>query len=217
MERSRAVVFDMDGVIVDSEAQWKPLEREFLSAEVDGWSEEYHARLVGMGVEDVYAHLTREHGLHMDKADFLERSEKVARQVYLERVSLVEGFEAFLAELRARGTPTAIASSSPHRWISLVLERFKLASRFDAVVSSDDVGGRTKPQPDVYLEAAARLQLPPASCLAVEDSAIGLEAAKRAGLRAAALRTTHNLAQNLSRADLELNGFQHADCEGLGL
>ena len=197
----------MDGVIVDSEAQWKELEREFFRAMLPDWREEHHAEIVGMGVEDVYRHLTRKHGLEMTLADFLKRSDDVARRVYEEEVSLAPGFLSFLDRLKAAELPAALASSSPRRWIDLVLNRYKLAPRFSAIVSADDVGGRTKPLPDIYAEAVKRLGLSPAICVAVEDSAIGLASAKAAGLRAAGLRTPHNRDQDLSAADLLIYSF----------
>jgi HAD superfamily hydrolase (TIGR01509 family) len=164
-----------------------------------------------MGVDDLYRHLVETHGLKIPRAEFMDRSDRVARSVYEERVALAPGFLDLLADLDRRGVPAAVASSSPARWIALVLERFALRPRFRAVVSADDAAGRTKPFPDIYLEAVRRLALPPADCLAIEDSAIGLRAAKSAGLRAAALRTPHNAEQDLSGADFELSGFPGLD------
>ena len=207
----RAVVFDMDGVIVDSESQWKALEAEFFRATVPAWRTEHHDKIVGMGVEDVYQFLVREFDLALGKAEFLHRSDEIARKVYKQRVEIAEGFIPLALELKHKGIRTAIASSSPSRWIALVVDRFSLSPLLDEVVSADDVGGRTKPLPDIYLEAAARLKIPTVECLAIEDSSIGLLAAKRAGLRMAAFRTSHNTAQDLSLADFELSGFDGLD------
>jgi len=211
----RAVVFDMDGVIVDSEAQWKALEHDFFRAAVPSWRHEHHAEIVGMGVEDVYHHLVKKFGLKMDKAEFLTRSDDVARKVYVERVEIADGFLELARGLKHRGVGIAIASSSPARWIKLVVDRFSLSPLLDHIVSADDVGGRTKPQPDIYLEAAARLKMPTVECLAIEDSSIGLLAAKRAGLKCAALRTDSNQDQDLSLADFELSSFAGLDYERL--
>src|ERR1035437_2122460 len=191
----RAVVFDMDGVIVDSEAQWKALEADFFRATVPAWREEHHEKIVGMGVEDVYEFLVREFDLTLGKTEFLQRSDEVARKVYVQRVAIAEGF-----------IPLALA---------LVVDRFSLSPLLDEIVSADDVGGRTKPLPDIYLEAAARLKIPTVECLAIEDSSIGLLAAKRAGLRTAAFRTSHNAEQDLSLADFELSSFDGLDYDRL--
>ncbi|MFI5361582.1 MAG: HAD family hydrolase [Elusimicrobiota bacterium] len=211
----RAVVFDMDGVIVDSEAQWKELEAEFFRATVPAWRAEHHEKIVGMGVEDVYDFLVRDFDLAIGKVEFLHLSDEVARKVYVQRVEIAEGFIPLALGLKHKGIRVAIASSSPSRWIAHVVDRFSLSPLLDEIVSADDVGGRTKPLPDIYLEAAARLKIPTVECLAIEDSSIGLLAAKRAGLRTAAFRTTHNAAQDLSLADFELSGFDGLDYERL--
>lgn len=211
----RAVVFDMDGVIVDSENEWKELEARFFQEHVPGWSKAHHERIVGMGVEDVYHHLVEEYELAMGKHEFLERCDLVAKKIYCERVEIAEGFLDLARGLKHRGIKTAIASSSPERWIRHVLDRFALSPLLDTVVSADDVGGKTKPFPDIYLEAAARLQLPTVECLAIEDSAIGVLAAKRAGYKVAAYRTPHNEGQDLKAADFELAGFAGLDYEKL--
>ncbi len=211
----KAVVFDMDGVIVDSEAHWKDLEAAFFREAVAGWSDAHHERIVGMGVEDVYHHLEKEFDLVMTKHEFVERCDQVAQKVYKQHVDCAEGFLDLARGLKHRGVKTAIASSSPQRWIDMVVDRYALSPLLDAVVSADDVGGKTKPFPDIYLEAAARLQLPTAECLAIEDSAIGVLAAKRAGYKVAAFRTPHNKGQDLSLADFELAGFSGLDYEKL--
>lgn len=211
----KAVVFDMDGVIVNSEAEWKALEAEFFRATVHQWREEHHEKIVGMGVEDVYHFLVREFGLTMGKTEFIHRSDEVAKKVYRERVELADGFIHLALNLKHNGIKTAIASSSPSRWIALVVDRFSLSPLLDEIVSADDVGGRTKPFPDIYLEAASRLKMPTVECLAIEDSSIGLLAAKRAGLMTAAFRTGHNTAQDLSLADFELSGFDGLDYDRL--
>lgn len=211
----RAVVFDMDGVIVDSEHAWKELEAAFFREAVPGWTEKNHERIVGMGVEDVYHHLVDEYDLALGKHEFLERCDLVAKKIYRERVEIAEGFLDLARGLKHRGVKTAIASSSPERWIRHVLDRFALSPLLDTVVSADDVGGKTKPFPDIYLEAAARLELPTVECLAIEDSAIGVLAAKRAGFKVAAYRTAHNEGQDLQAADFELAGFAGLDYEKL--
>ncbi|MDE2509726.1 MAG: HAD-IA family hydrolase [Elusimicrobia bacterium] len=211
----RAVVFDMDGVIVDSESQWKELEEEFFRATVPSWKAADHEQIVGMGVEDVFHHLVKKFDLTMGKTEFLSRSDEVARKVYLQRVELADGFIHLALGLKHKGIRTAIASSSPSRWIAHVVDRFSLSPLLDEIVSADDVGGHTKPAPDIYLEAASRLKIPTVDCLAIEDSSIGLLAAKRAGLRTAAFRTAHNEKQDLSLADFELSGFAGLDYDRL--
>ena len=211
----KAVIFDMDGVIVDSETRWKEQEANFFKSCVPGWREDHHERIVGMGVEDVYHHLAKEHGLALGKTEFLDRCDVVARKVYLECADCAEGFLELARDLKHRGVRTALGSSSPERWVRLVVDRFALSPLLDVIVSADDVGGRTKPLPDIYLEAAARLDVPTVECLAIEDSAVGMLAAKRAGMKVAGYRNGTNDAQDLSIADFELGDFRGLSYEKL--
>ena len=203
----RAVVFDMDGVIVNSESEWKSLAGGYFRELAPAWTHEHDERAVGLGVEDLHRFLVTEFKAKIDLRDFLEECEVTARKVYRERVECADGFLDLARELKHKGVKTAIASSSPDRWVKMVIERFSLSPLLDAVVTADDVGGKTKPLPDIYLEAASRLAVPTVECLAIEDSSIGLLAAKRAGMKAAAFRNGTNDGQDLSLADFELGSF----------
>ncbi len=211
----KAVIFDMDGVIVDSEARWQEVEAEFFLATVPGWKESDNDRITGLGVEDLHRFLVKEFDLTMGKVEFLDHCDVSARKVYCDRVDCSEGFLDLARHLKHKGVRTAIASSSPERWIKMVVERFELSPLIDTIVSADDVGGKTKPLPDIYLEAASRLNLPPGECLAIEDSAIGLLSATRAGMKVAAYRTKSNEGQDLSTADFELGSFAGLDYDRL--
>ena len=202
-----AVILDMDGVMVDSEHQWMLLEMPFLRGLVGRWGVADHRKVVGLGVVDLYYHLVREYGLRLGKADFLERCDRIAREVYRRKVSLAPGLRRFIGDLRCRRVPLGLASSSPQEWVDMVLRRFRLRSAFRVVVTGDDAPGRTKPAPDLYLLAARRLKVRPADCLAVEDSSFGVRAAKDAGMTCAGLRSGHNDEQDLGEADWDAQGF----------
>ncbi|MDD5630124.1 MAG: HAD family phosphatase [Elusimicrobia bacterium] len=203
----QAVILDMDGVMVDSEHQWMLAEIPFLKGLVGRWRVADHRKVVGLGVVDLYYHLVREYGLRLNRKDFLERCELLAREVYRREVSLAPGLRGFIRDLRRRRVPLGLASSSPRTWVDMVLRRFRLASGFAAVVTGDDAPGRTKPAPDLYLLAARRLKVRPRSCLAVEDSDFGVRAAKDAGMTCVGLRSGHNNEQGLAGADWEARGF----------
>ena len=210
-----AVVFDMDGVMVDSELQWKLCEGEFFRELAPSWTEDDHERIVGLSPLDCYKFLRDRCGMTHSRERFLELCDALARRIYLERVTLAPGLLGFLDRLAAAKLPLAIASSSPRPWIDLVLQRFGLAARFSAVAAGDEVGGRTKPHPDLYALAVLRLGKPAAACLAIEDSAVGVRAAKAAGLRCAAYRNGHNAGQELSAADLAFASFEGFDLQAL--
>ena len=211
----KAVIFDMDGVIVNSEAEWKSLEAAYFRELAPAWTKEHDERAVGLGVEDLHRFLVKEFEVSVSKHEFLGHCDITAKKIYEQRVDCADGFLDLARELKHGGVKTAIASSSPAHWIKMVVDRFALSPLLDAIVSADDVGGRTKPLPDIYLEAAARLNLPTIECLAIEDSSIGVLAAKRAGMKVAAYRNGHNDGQDLSSADFELAGFPGLSYEKL--
>lgn len=211
----KAVIFDMDGVIVDSEAQWKTLEAAYFRELAPAWTKEHDERAVGLGVEDLHRFLVKEFEVLITKNEFLDHCDITAKKVYEQRVECAEGFLELARSLKHLGIKTAIASSSPAHWIKMVVDRFSLSPLLDTIVSADDVGGRTKPLPDIYLEAASRLKIPTIECLAIEDSSIGLLAAKRAGMKTAAYRNGSNDGQDLSVADFEIGSFAGLDYDRL--
>lgn len=215
--RLKAVVWDMDGVIVDSEHQWRLCEVELFRRYVPKWGDIDHDKIVGMGVEDLYLHLVKNYGIEATLDAFLKECHELATHVYTKRVSLTAGFTETIADLGKRGLKLGLASSSPRAWIDMVLERFELKGKFAAEACADDVPkGRTKPEPDLYLLACSRLGVGPKDSLAVEDSVYGVAAAKAAGLRCAAFRSGHNDEQDLSKADFEIRSLSDLGYKELG-
>ncbi len=203
----QAVFLDMDGVIVDSELQFKRLEGPLFRRLMPDWRDEYHKRIVGMGVGDLHGYLAREHGLKTGRHEFLQLCRELAGQVYNSHVSLAEGLTEFLDELALHKIPAGVASSSPKEGIRMVLRRFGLEGRF-AVVSSADDTGVSKPDPAIYILAAKLAGADPKNCVAVEDSETGLRSALAAGMHCLAYRNGFNDEQDLSLAHGEIRGFK---------
>ncbi len=180
-----AVVFDLDGVLVDTEHVWDEV-REQLAADWGGrYTAEAQRAMMGMSSPEWSRYMHDELGLTRPPAEI---SDEVVRRMlarYRNGLPLVEGA---VAAVRRLGTSLrlAVASSSNRPLIDAVLAGAGIEDAFDATVSSEEVP-RGKPAPDVYLEAARRLGVEPARCAAVEDSANGIRAAHAAGMRAIAL------------------------------
>ena len=184
-----AVVFDMDGVIVDSEQVWDDV-REQLAKERGGrWHDGAQADMMGMSSPEWSRYMHDVIGLDESPDEINDEVVRRMLERYRERLPLLDGAAESVRRL-APEFSLAIASSSNRPLIEAVLDRAGIAELFDAVVSSEEVAGG-KPAPDVYLEAARRLGVEPARAAAVEDSSNGLRAAHAAGMRVIALPNTH--------------------------
>ena len=184
-----AVVFDLDGVIVDSEQVWDEV-REQLARERGGrWHEGAQAAMMGMSSPEWSAYMHDEIGLAESPEEI--NGEVVRRLLarYAEHVPLIDGAVDAVRRLAEQFT-LGVASSSNRPVIDQVLAQAGIAELFAVTVSSEEVAAG-KPAPDVYLEAARRLSLDPRHCTAVEDSSNGLRAARTAGMRVLALPNAH--------------------------
>ncbi len=203
-----AVVFDLDGVLIDSETVWDDV-RESLVRERGGrWTERAQADMMGMSSREWSRYLHEELGLAESPQEL--NDEVVSRMLvrYRDDLPLIDGAVAAIERL-AGSFPLALASSSNRPLIDAVLATSGLARHFAATVSSEEVA-RGKPAPDVFLEAARRLGVEPARCAAVEDSANGLRAAHAAGMRVVALPNAHYPpgADTLALADVVLSSLE---------
>jgi HAD superfamily hydrolase (TIGR01509 family) len=184
-----AVVFDLDGVIVDSEQVWDAV-REELAVERGGrWHERAQRDMMGMSSTEWSRYMHDVIGLSESPEEI---SAEVVRRLagrYAQRLPLVPGAVGAVERL-ATAWPLGLASSSNREIIDLVLAESGLGRLFRATVSSEEVA-RGKPAPDVYLEAARRLGIDPSSCAAVEDSGAGIRSAHAAGMRVVAVPNQH--------------------------
>ncbi|SIS10935.1 HAD family hydrolase [Natronorubrum thiooxidans] len=197
-----AVLFDMDGVIVNSEDYWVEFQREEILPAAVPDADVDVAEVSGMNYREIYDYLEAEYGTDISRESFVDRFADAAEEIYTEHVDLLDGLPELLAELEDRGVETAIVSSSPHDWINIVLERFDLEDAFDYVISADDIDGASKPEPDVFEYAAAEVGVEPEACLVVEDSENGVEAAARANTTVVAYRIDAHDGIDLSPADV---------------
>ena len=184
-----AVVFDLDGVIVDSEQVWDDVREQLVRERGGSWHEGAQAAMMGMSSPEWSRYLHDELGLAEPPDEI--NAEVVRRMLarYREELPLIDGAVDAVHRLAVE-FPLGVASSSNRPLIEAVLERAGIAALFAAVVSSEEVE-RGKPAPDVYLEAARRLGVGPARCAAVEDSSNGIRAAHAAGMRVLVLPNAH--------------------------
>ncbi len=184
-----AVIFDMDGVIVDSEQVWDEV-REQLVADWGGrYSAESQRAMMGMSSGEWSRYMHRDLGLPQAPEEINEEVVVRMLQRFRADLPLIDGAVDVVRDL-SRSFPLAVASSSNRPLIDAVLATAGIADCFAVTVSSEEVP-RGKPSPDVYLEAARRLEVAPSSCVAVEDSANGIRAAVSAGMHVVAYPNAH--------------------------
>jgi HAD superfamily hydrolase (TIGR01509 family) len=173
-----AVIFDLDGVIVDSEAVWDDVRRHFTEENGGRWHEGAQRDMMGMSSVEWSKYVRDRLGVDLEPEEISTRvADQVADQ-YRQDLPLLPGAVQAVASMAAEW-PLGLASSSNRHVIDLVLDLARIAQDFKATVSSEEVGAG-KPAPDVYLEAAKRLGVVPVSCAAIEDSSNGLRSAHAA-------------------------------------
>jgi HAD superfamily hydrolase (TIGR01509 family) len=185
----RGVVFDMDGVLVDTERDWDSARRQVAQASGGPWQPDATTDMIGMNAPEWSRYMHDELGVDVEPKEINRRV--VAHM--LERVGsgppLLPGAAAAVESLAVRW-PLAVASSANRPVIDAVLEASGLARFFAATVSSEEVA-RGKPAPDVYLAAARALNVDPSAVVAIEDSANGIRSAAAAGMVVVALPNVH--------------------------
>lgn len=177
-----AVIFDLDGVLVDSEIWWDEVRQAFAREQGRPWTVADREAVMGQNSRQWSATMRQRMMLDLDETA-IERAivDGVVRRYLAEGAPRIAGAVDTVREL-ARRFPLAVASSAHRDVIDAALDALDLADAFRVVVSSDEVE-HGKPAPDVYLEAARRLGIEPSACLVVEDSRNGVLAARGAGMR----------------------------------
>lgn len=181
MSTYRAVLFDMDGVIVDSEPHWHRIWTEKVFPQAHG--DPSLAEVTGRAYAETIPELDRRYGLETDPETLVTDVTEWARGIYAETAGSDPELLALFDWLRERGLAVGIVSSSPREWIQQVVDRFGLGP-LSVVVSAGEIDGPGKPEPDVYERAMAELGVEPSACLVIEDSENGVRAADAAGATA---------------------------------
>lgn len=186
MSELQAVVFDLDGVIIDSEQVWDQVRRQYASERGRPWTPAATRAMQGMSSVEWSAYMANELGISEDPAAINEGVVAEMLEAYETSLPLIPG-ACEAVERMAAHWPLGLASSSNRPIIDTVLGVSGLVEFFEVTLSSEETGGAGKPAPDVYLEACRRLGVEPYAAAAIEDSTNGLRSAYAAGMRVVAI------------------------------
>jgi len=208
----RAVIFDMDGVIVESENMHIEAEKQtLLKHGVRISNDELHT-YTGTTAKFMFTELIKKHKLETTFEELFNEKEQILFELLEKETRPTKGIINLLKELKESNIKLAIASSSHRRLIGYVLKKLDITHLFDSIVSSEDIN-RSKPDPEIFLKSARRLNVEPAECLVVEDAKLGVDAGKSAGMKVIGFRNPNSGRQDLSGADLVVDDFSRLKLE----
>ncbi|QKG52637.1 HAD family hydrolase [Hymenobacter sp. BRD67] len=204
----RTVIFDMDGVIIDTEPIHNhAFNTQFAELGISITAAEY-ATFLGRSTRNVFERLKAQFNLPQPVETLLQRKRELFNKAFDEdaALDLLPGVRTLLEDLRANGVQMVVASSASKATIERVFRRFGLAPYFTHVVSGEDFT-QSKPNPAIFVHAAAVSETPVTECIVIEDSANGVAAAKAAGIYCIGYASPHSALQNLSQADRVVQDF----------
>ncbi|NEW81770.1 MAG: HAD family phosphatase [Mariniphaga sp.] len=208
MRIPEAVIFDMDGVLIDSEPIHIEIEKQLFDKLGIDVPETVHRSYMGASNEFMYSDLRSRFKLSESVTELIE-SDELFRSDYFHRLDTIpanEGLISLLGQIKAVGLKLAVATSSSPEIVSILLNKGEIAHFFDAIVTTTEAG-KSKPSPDVYLLAAKKIGVVPENCIVFEDSPNGLSAAKSAGMFCVVIQSDSDIIKELSGADYLIQSF----------
>jgi len=211
-----AVIFDMDGVIVDSEPLHIKAEKKTLAPYGIDVDEKTLQSFMGRTSRVLLKSIIHDYRLNTTLDKIYPTHKENLRHLYSTELRLIPGIMTLLSDLQDAGIDMALASSTDLDLISVVLTTFTLHGFFRVVVSGEDVQ-RAKPHPDIFLETAERLGCLPEACVVIEDSRAGVQAAKGAGMTCVGFRSPHGQDQDLDQADVIVKAINEITLNSLSV
>lgn len=210
----RAVIFDMDGVIAETEHVHIKAEKQTMLKYGIQISEEELHRYTGTTAKQMFTELIKKYRLDTTFEKMFKEKEKILFRLLEEDTKPTKGVIELLHKLREMNIKLGIASSSHRKLIQYVLNKLQITNLFDSIVSAEDIVN-SKPHPEIFFTSAKRLKANAAECLVVEDSKLGVEAAKEAGMKCLGYVNPSSGNQDLSKADIVIDDFSKLDVQKL--
>jgi beta-phosphoglucomutase len=209
-----AVIFDMDGVLVDSNPAHEIALKQFSKQKgFDLTEEQLRTKIFGRTNKDWLPNLFGDHLTPAQIKEYGEEKEAIFRAIYRADIKPVEGLLEFLERLAKSNIPMAIGTSAPRSNVDFVLKHLPIEQYFHSILDESYVS-KGKPNPEIYIKCAEALGLDPANCIVIEDSVSGVAAAQGAGCKVVGITTTHT-EQELAHTDLIINDFKKLTAENL--
>jgi HAD superfamily hydrolase (TIGR01509 family) len=202
----RSIIFDLDGVLADSEPWWSQIDAKLLAEYGVNYQGEYHQNVLGVSYRLAVEFYKKAFGLSVPTEEMMRRRGEIATEFFANRIGLFPNVKEVLAKLRQMRLHLAVATSSVGASARPFLDRHQLTKFFEVIVTGEEVE-HGKPAPDIYLCAAEKLGVSAQSCVVVEDALAGVAAAKAANMRVAAIPDTRfvNAREYEKKADYVLS------------
>jgi HAD superfamily hydrolase (TIGR01509 family) len=184
-----AVIFDLDGVLADSEPWWNQIDAKLLAEHGVSYRGEYHRNVLGVSYRLAVEFYKNAFHISVSVEELMRRRGEIATEFFANRVGLFPSVKTTLEQLREMKLHLAVATSSVSASARPLLDRTEIRSLFSVVITGDEVQ-QGKPHPDIYLRAAKKLGISPEACLVIEDAPAGIAAGKAANMRVAAIPDT---------------------------
>ena len=208
------IIFDMDGVIVDSNPFHKQAWKQFCQKYSYNLSDqEMQTKVFGRTNKEVLEYLLKEKATEDAVETYTDEKEALYRELFAATIQPVKGLMDFLKLLKQNRVPVAIATSAPPVNVEFTLKATGTAEFFDTILDCTYVT-KGKPDPEIYLKTAAKMGKDPAKCIVFEDSLSGVEAALRAGMKVVGITTTHT-AEELANTHLVIDSFENLTLDNL--
>ena len=182
----RAIIFDLDGVLADSEPWWDKIDAQLLAEYGAAYRGECHREVLGVSYPIAVEFFKKKFGITAPTNEMMKRRGEIATKFFADRVDLFPSTKEVLEQLRRANLKLGLATSSVSASARPFLDRHRIRKFFDVIITGDEIE-RGKPDPDIYLRTAEKLGVAANECLVIEDSLSGIAAAKAAKMRVAAI------------------------------
>lgn len=201
-----AVIFDMDGTMINNMAYHKKAWREFFNRHDFSFSdEEFKQKISGKKNNQIFTEVFNKPLSLEEIQKFTEEKESIYRQLYAPEIKEIQGLSSILQILKNKNLPLAIATTAPEKNRIFGLKALGLDGVFEVILGDEHVS-KGKPDPEIYLETAKKLNVRPENCLVFEDTPFGVESGKSAGMTVVGLLSTHTK-EELEKADYLINDY----------